>query len=1141
MIIVFVVDTSISMNQQTSAGNMTVLDCAKALIEHFLKVRARTAPLAMRSDRYFLTSTADSLDALKATWRDSFGTFVSQLKTLVAKDLGDIGVALQRTFDSLNQYRLHTGMDSFGCGRTPTFLEPTLIIALSDGGALLSNGVVAPLHLTLPATNEPGSEFVSEPFRWDQRLYALLLPFAAIDAPDSAAPPGAPAATTGTTATTTTAATATSTVAAASVSPLAPMCEVTGGKCITAKSLRHALQLMENLATRHTSVGVNVLLEPAAPIPGADAFTHGLRRKLLIRPNSPHPWWPIPESYSRDALAGKKQLPPRTALPTVRFATNEANPAIPDNFPFDKYELEASPLTEHMLRTTRGGCLTCTVPGSGARAGREEPFGYLKASTTSGSVSLFVLPYNYPRLFQLINELRTTHRMVPTVRWRSDFEQYYSTIPQYYAPALRNALRVIGANLVPEHWDGLPPRHVLVGLEQAKAAAVLNAAKRMAELAAVREAIASGASTAEVAAAGAAAAAAVTSVPEADAILANIASLGGPQQAGTTLTPASGESVPSLLSQRSNAASTAAAAAAAASATTTNSSASTTASSAAASVYKTDRTLDAIVTAFGASHDVDTDGLPLAPTALQHALAAGGNHTAPPSTALPLVPAALTRDDLLLALDRLRTAARQPPARAVADALAAARLSMPIAMMGDYSEAMVRNPPLRDVDPALDSRPMFGNPFRTIQKRMPGDDVDLALMDGVGGHNGPPTRRARPATSNLRESTTPSETTPATLPPPSMLLPPPTAPTAPATPTHATPSPPPPLQQQPQQQQASKLAPPKPTLPPPSGARAPTQSSSSAVATVAAAAAAAAAANRKRLGAPESVSKPAAAPVAKAARVGGSAAPLTRSTQDEDEEEEEDDAQPEFDSLASAFRAGTSLLQNVTFDEDSSSPQGSPSSPPDGGFSPTAPPSPPPSPPQPQPPSSATKKAAAPPAEPFVRPPTSRVAALSEAAAAKAKKAAEKAERSDSGSDSGSGTSASGDTNGTSASGEDNSDSSDDDDDDEDDDDGSDDDDDESSSGRADGSDGSGNSDSSKSSEGAVVALPAKRPRGRPPKSTAKSVSSAPKRAKTAAPTKTKTATKAKATEKRPVGRPPKSSSAKTAGAAAPPTKPTKK
>jgi hypothetical protein len=53
MIVVFVVDTSVSMNQQTAAGNMSVLDCAKALIEHFLKVRGRTQPLLMRQDRYF--------------------------------------------------------------------------------------------------------------------------------------------------------------------------------------------------------------------------------------------------------------------------------------------------------------------------------------------------------------------------------------------------------------------------------------------------------------------------------------------------------------------------------------------------------------------------------------------------------------------------------------------------------------------------------------------------------------------------------------------------------------------------------------------------------------------------------------------------------------------------------------------------------------------------------------------------------------------------------------------------------------------------------------------------------------------------------------------------------------------------------
>ena len=44
-------------------------------------------PPQASADHRAVTTTADSLDALKATWRDSFGTFVTQLKNLVAKDL----------------------------------------------------------------------------------------------------------------------------------------------------------------------------------------------------------------------------------------------------------------------------------------------------------------------------------------------------------------------------------------------------------------------------------------------------------------------------------------------------------------------------------------------------------------------------------------------------------------------------------------------------------------------------------------------------------------------------------------------------------------------------------------------------------------------------------------------------------------------------------------------------------------------------------------------------------------------------------------------------------------------------------------------------------------------------------------------
>lgn len=47
--VVFVVDTSASMNQRIYNG-LSLLDCAKAAVEHFLKVRGRD----LRFDRLFL-------------------------------------------------------------------------------------------------------------------------------------------------------------------------------------------------------------------------------------------------------------------------------------------------------------------------------------------------------------------------------------------------------------------------------------------------------------------------------------------------------------------------------------------------------------------------------------------------------------------------------------------------------------------------------------------------------------------------------------------------------------------------------------------------------------------------------------------------------------------------------------------------------------------------------------------------------------------------------------------------------------------------------------------------------------------------------------------------------------------------------
>lgn len=60
------------------------------------------------------------------------------------------------------------------------------------------------------------------------------------------------------------------------------------------------------------------------------------------------------------------------------------------------------------------------------------PFGYLKASTTLSCVNLFVLPYNYPLLLPILDELIKVHRLKQTPEWRAQFQAYLRSTPGYY-------------------------------------------------------------------------------------------------------------------------------------------------------------------------------------------------------------------------------------------------------------------------------------------------------------------------------------------------------------------------------------------------------------------------------------------------------------------------------------------------------------------------------------------------------------------------------------------------------------------------------------------------------------------------------------------------------------------------------------
>ncbi|XP_047190356.1 integrator complex subunit 6 isoform X2 [Scophthalmus maximus] len=436
------------MNQRTYLGT-TYLDVAKGAVEVFMKLRARDP--ASRGDRYMLVTFDDPPYGVKAGWKENHATFMCELKNLQASGLTTLGHALRTAFDLLNLNRLVSGIDNYGQGRNPFFLEPSVIITITDGNKLThSSGVPDELHLPL---NSPlaGSELTKEPFRWDQRLFALVLRLPGAAAPDNEQLGSVPT----------------------DESAITQMCEVTGGRSYCVRTQRMLNQCLESLVQKVQS-GVVINFEKTGPDPPpvgednavetsrpASTFSlqpwHSCHKLIYVRPNPktgvPVGHWPIPESFWPDQ--NSPTLPPRSAHPMVRFSCMDCEPMVIDKLPFDKYELEPSPLTQFILeRKSPHMCWQVFVNSSAKQNDLGQPFGYLKASTTLTCVNLFVMPYNYPVLLPLLDDLFKVHKLKPNLKWRQALELYLKTMPPYYLMPLKKALRMMGApNLIADTMD----------------------------------------------------------------------------------------------------------------------------------------------------------------------------------------------------------------------------------------------------------------------------------------------------------------------------------------------------------------------------------------------------------------------------------------------------------------------------------------------------------------------------------------------------------------------------------------------------------------------------------------------------------------------------------------------------------------
>ncbi|XP_063839642.1 integrator complex subunit 6-B [Ostrinia nubilalis] len=517
-IIVFLIDTSASMNQRAYLGGRpTLLDVAKGAVETFVKVRQRSPE--SRGDRYMLLTFEEPPANIKAGWKENLATFINELKNLQCLGLTTMGAALKHAFDVLNINRMQTGIDTYGQGRCPFYLEPSVIVVITDGGKLSSNaGIQEEFNLPMNCPI-PGSELTREPFRWDQRLFSLVLRLA-----------GTPAVERDTG------------LVPSDSSPIDAMCEVTGGRSYCITSHRMLMQCIDSLVQKVQS-GVVINFEKIGPDPPpidggnnregeqGDDMNHDVDKEMEgdserngrwnggpyqtgMPPNqgqsAPQAWhscrrliyvprtvaqkgfavgfWPIPESFRPDPNA--PALPPRSAHPVVKFTCSSQEPMVIDNLPFDKYELEPSPLTQFILaRKQPTICWQVFVANSGCKnAEVNHPFGYLKASTNLTCVNLFVLPYNYPVLLPLLDDLFKVHRCKPTPEWKLAFQQYLDRMPSYYIAPLRRALTKMGASapllqsLIPDMQDNTLSFSVLNYLKRLKNQAKIEFEKLCADV-----------------------------------------------------------------------------------------------------------------------------------------------------------------------------------------------------------------------------------------------------------------------------------------------------------------------------------------------------------------------------------------------------------------------------------------------------------------------------------------------------------------------------------------------------------------------------------------------------------------------------------------------------------------------------------
>ncbi|MES1903205.1 MAG: Integrator complex subunit 6, partial [Paramarteilia canceri] len=189
---------------------------------------------------------------------------------------------------------------------------------------------------------------------------------------------------------------------------------------------------------------------------------------LVIQPGkSSLNHWPILEWLSSESMfnSGSDSIKThslyRSSIPTIGFVCKKIDALAIDNFPYDKYEVVSKTLNQIFEKNVPSNkCWQLFLPANAfQRSTNPEydklvkyPFGYLKSGANHNNVKLFLMPFNYPTLIPLMDELFCIHKSHPNAGWLSQFQAYLSTVPQFYIPFLKKVLSKLNLqNLIDEN------------------------------------------------------------------------------------------------------------------------------------------------------------------------------------------------------------------------------------------------------------------------------------------------------------------------------------------------------------------------------------------------------------------------------------------------------------------------------------------------------------------------------------------------------------------------------------------------------------------------------------------------------------------------------------------------------------------